>query len=258
MMTTDSVDAEVVANAEARRRRRLRRRVVVLSVLLIGWASAAVVLRRPWFQGNWGIVEPGRVYRSAQPNRDFPRLIAAHQLASVLNLRGGSVGDSWYVAEVQAIERGGLDFYDFPMNATRRPTRRELLTLIDLFQRCRYPLLIHCKSGSDRTGLATAIYRMMMRNEGPTSALDAFSLSYGHIPLFGTRHLHEPFYEYQAWLDTQRLTHDPERFRAWVEHEYRSDDAPGVLRPLPVGPRQPFHTANRGTGGRSTPAPAVR
>ena len=61
----------------------------------------------------------------------------------------------------------GLEFYDLPMSACRRPTRRELLVLLDLFEHCRYPLLIHCKSGSDRTGLASALYLMSRRGEPP-------------------------------------------------------------------------------------------
>ena len=54
-------------------------------------------------------------------------------------------------------------YYDLPLSATRRPTRRELLQLIDLLETCSYPLLIHCKSGADRTGLASALYRLVRR-----------------------------------------------------------------------------------------------
>ena len=77
---------------------------------------------------------------------------------------------------------------------------RELLVLLDLFEHCRYPLLIHCKSGSDRTGLASALYLMSRRGEPPGWAVRGFTLKHGHVPLFGPEHLHEPFREYEAWL----------------------------------------------------------
>ena len=98
-----------------------------------------------------------------------------------------------------------MAFYDLPLAATRRPTRRELLFLIDLLDRCPYPLLIHCKSGADRTGLASALYLMVKRNQPPELAENALALEFGHVPFLGTEHLHEPLHEYAAWLKADRL-----------------------------------------------------
>ena len=106
--------------------------------------------------------------------------------------------------EIKSSRENGVAYYDLPLSATRRPTRRELLQLIDLLDRCSYPLLIHCKSGADRTGLASALYRMVRRGEPPESALASFSIEFGHIPFFGTEHLHEPLQEYAAWLKSAR------------------------------------------------------
>ena len=71
----------------------------------------------------------------------------------------------------------GLSLYDLPLSATRRPARLELLRLIDVLERCPYPLLIHCKSGADRTGLASALYLMLQRGETPERAGAAFRSS---------------------------------------------------------------------------------
>jgi protein tyrosine phosphatase (PTP) superfamily phosphohydrolase (DUF442 family) len=195
------------------------------------------VFRRPWFHGNLGIVDPGRVIRSAQPTTQLPQWIRAHQLRSILNLRGGSPADAWYDAEVKTARAAHVAFYDLPLSATRRPSRRDLLRLIDTINACPYPLLIHCKSGADRTGLATAVYLMIQRGESPERALRAFSLEHGHIPLGGPEHLHEPIDEYAAWLAARELPHTPERFRDWVKTSYepaeRSPDPPR----LQPGPR---------------------
>src|SRR4051812_7417619 len=176
----------------------------VVSALLV---AATATFRNPLFHGNFGVVDAERVYRSAQPVEDLPRLIHRYGLQSILNLRGGSYENPWYAAEVRETRERGVDFYDLPMSATRRPHRRELLTLLDLFERCRYPLLIHCKSGSDRTGLAAALYRMSRGGESPERAIGAFSIHYGHVPVGGPEHLHEPLDEYRAWLESRRLTH---------------------------------------------------
>ena len=201
-----------------------RPRWFVRGVLAMGLVVAAVTFRTPWFFGNFGIVEPQRVYRSAQPDGELPQLIARYRLASVLNLRGGSPDDRWYNDEVRATRDSKINFYDLPMSATRRPLRRELLIVLDLFDRCPYPLLIHCKSGSDRTGLATALYLMSKKGEPPEQAMGAFSLGYGHVPLFGPQHLHEPLQEYGGWLKAQGKVHTPARLRFWIEERFESED----------------------------------
>src|SRR4029077_7746227 len=116
--------------------------------------------RRPWFHSNLRGVDAWRVIRSAQPTTHLCDWIQDYHLRSILNLRGGTPADWWYEAEVKAAQASGVWFYDFPLSATRRPTRRELLVLIDILKSCSYPLLIHCKSGADRTGLASALYLM--------------------------------------------------------------------------------------------------
>ena len=175
--------------------------------------------------------------RSAQPTAQLSEWAQKFELKSILNLRGGGPDDWWYGHEIQAAQENGVTYYDLPLSATRRPTRREVLQVIDLLNRCQYPLLIHCKSGADRTGLASAIYRMVRRGEPPETALASFSIEFGHIPLFGTEHLHEPLLEYAAWLKSHQLTHEPARFRTWVRNEYRAVDPPADPAPLQPGPR---------------------
>ena len=193
--------------------------------------------RRPWFQGNLGVVDPGKVIRAAQPTSQLAQWIKDFQIKSILNLRGGSPTDWWYEAEVRSARESGLSFYDLPLSATRRPTRLELLRLIDVLRQCPYPLLIHCKSGADRTGLASALYLMLKRGEDPEQAEGAFSIEFGHVPLGGTEHLHEPLYEYASWLKANGLPHTPERFRTWVKYDYRSADPPSDPPLCPTGPR---------------------
>jgi len=217
---------------------RRRRRLVIGVILGLATALAGVGFRGVLFDGNFGVVEASRVYRAAQPSSNLPRLIQELRLASILNLRGGSDADAWYASEVRETRERGVAFYDLPMSATRRPLRRELLTLLDLFERCPYPLLIHCKSGSDRTGLVSGLYLLYVRGESPEQALRAFSLFHGHVALGGTERLHEPFNEYETWLNARHLTHTPGRFREWVEHEYRADDPVAKVEPLPQGPRK--------------------
>jgi hypothetical protein len=211
-----------------------------LALVILSSVVPALLLLRPWLGSNLGVVDPGRVIRAAQPTRELPRLIQEYHLSSILNLRGGSPVDWWYTAEVRAAKASGVTFFDLPMSAVRRPSRRELLLLIDVLERCSCPLLIHCKSGADRTGLAAAIYLMVRRGVPPQQALCSFSIFYSHVPLFGPEHLHEPLNEYAAWLESNALAHSPQRFRNWVKNQYRADDPAVDPPPLPPGPRHPL------------------
>jgi hypothetical protein len=209
-------------------RRRILVIAVVLALLFFGGFYGF------FFRNNFGVVEAGRVYRSAQPKSELKSVLAMYRIATVLNLRGGSKSDWWYADEVKATR--DIDFFDFPLSAERRPSRNELLKLVDLFQRCKYPLLIHCKSGSDRTGLACALYLLCERQQPPNEAVKAFSLKYGHVPLNGPQHLHEPLDEYSAWLAAHALAHTPATFVDWLRREYRSTDV-AKFTPLQPGPR---------------------
>jgi protein tyrosine phosphatase (PTP) superfamily phosphohydrolase (DUF442 family) len=236
-LATSSVPKQCDSTAAAVARSRFpvgQAAVVAVAICALGllWE-----FRRPWFQGNLGVVDPGKVMRSAQPTSQLPTWVRDFQIKSILNLRGGSPADWWYDAEVRIAEESGLAYYDLPLSATRRPTRRELLVLIDILERCPYPLLIHCKSGADRTGLASALYLMLARAEPPDQAEGAFSIEFGHVPLGGTEHLHEPLREYAAWLKANRLPHTAERFRSWVKKDYRAADPPADPPVWQTGPR---------------------
>ena len=247
-MTREQPDAAGEPKARAGRAGRKVVAAWAAWAVALGVAAGAAVAYRPIFLGNFGVVDPGLVYRSGQPGGGWGPLIRDLKLATVVNLRGGSGDDDWYAREVEATRAAGVDFYDMHLGATRRPSRVELLELVDVFGRARYPLLIHCKAGSDRTGMAAAIYLMVRRGVGPDEAAGAFTVRHGHVPVGGTEKLHEPFREYADWLAARRLPHTPGRFRGWIEAEYR-DDRPGVaFRPLRPGPR----TQGRVAGGTSS------
>lgn len=229
--------SRIVGWVGARLRRRRDRVLLTFVLLPILAGVAAGIFRNPLFRGNLGIVEPGKVFRRAQPYpQDWPDLMAELKPASVLNLRGGWLGEPWYAAEFR-LGTEGVDVYDFPMSATRRPSRGELLTLLDLFERCRYPLLIHCKSGSDRTGLASGLYLMAQLSKPPEEARAALALYYGHVGMQGTERMHDPFVEYAAWLKSTKQAHTPDLLRRWVTRVYRDDSRSTRFEVLLPGPR---------------------
>lgn len=206
-----------------------RVRLFVVSTVIYTAAALGVwTFRQPLFFENFAVVDHGRVFRSAQPYANLGRWIDDHGIATILNLRGGTRWDAFYRDEAAVAEARGVTLFDLPMRAEKRPPRAQLLRLIDVLETAKYPLLIHCKQGADRTGLASTLYRMMQLGEPPQQAATSFTVEHGHVPLFGTQRLHEPIDEYTAWLALRGLAHTPARFRNWVETLYRDPGETGA------------------------------
>jgi protein tyrosine phosphatase (PTP) superfamily phosphohydrolase (DUF442 family) len=234
---------ETVSDQRKPSRLRRRSRRVLLALGLILFLAS---FHRFLFLNNFAVVERGRLYRSAQPKGDLDQTIRDLGLNAVLNLRGGGPNDWWFAAERAATEEAGIAYYDLPLSATRRPTRAELLALIDALETGPYPLLVHCKSGSDRTGLAAALYRLVVRGEPPERALTSFSLWRGHVPWLGPEHLHEPLIEYQAFLLRRGEAHTPARFRDWLTTHFEPEGRAGpAFRARPTAQARRETTAHQ-------------
>lgn len=63
-----------------------------------------------------------------------------------------------YLRERDLCQTLGLELIDLPMSATKPPDKDTLLGLLEIMRTAERPLLMHCKSGADRTGLAAAIF----------------------------------------------------------------------------------------------------
>ncbi len=151
---------------------------------------------RVWWT-NLHQVAPG-IWRSNQPS---PERLAKHArdgFRTVINLRGAP-RQSFYLFEAEACAAHGLQLHDLTMWARQAPERKTLLALHDLLMIAPRPMLVHCKSGADRTGLAAALYliwvegrplaeaqrqlswRYIHRSSGPTGILDHFLRFYGRV-----------------------------------------------------------------------------
>lgn len=163
-----------------RRIARVARNIVALA--LLGTLLWAGVLR---LSGNVHVVDPGRVYRSAQLSPEhLRRLIAEKQLRAVINLRGHS-NAPWYVAESTVTRAAGVQQIDLELSARAEPDSTRLDSLRKLLRTTPTPFLIHCEAGADRTGLASALYSLEELGQPPAQADRQLTLRDLHFPWFG-------------------------------------------------------------------------
>ena len=129
---------------------------------------------------NFHRIAPG-VYRSNQPSGSQLRAIHARVgLRTVLNLRGTSK-QSFYLFESEACRELGLELVDLPLSASQAPALAKLEQLITHLHTMPKPFLIHCKSGADRTGLAAALYLLLVEKQPIEVAKRQLSFRYIHV-----------------------------------------------------------------------------
>ncbi|MBD9528619.1 tyrosine-protein phosphatase [Paracoccus sp. PAR01] len=160
--------------------KRLLRPLLLGAVLCVAGASGWAA----WLQssGNFHPVIAGELYRSAQPDalklQDWSK---AHGLRSVINLRGASDA-AWYDTEVATARRLGLTHADFAMKDSEQLDPARAAELVALIASLPKPVLIHCKAGADRTGLAAALY-LAAQGAREHLAEGQLSFRFGHVGL---------------------------------------------------------------------------
>jgi uncharacterized protein (TIGR01244 family) len=134
--------------------------------------------------GNFHAVVAGEVYRSAQPSAsDVARVQKLYGIRSILNQRGGDRDDASFAAVAAEAQSLGIQQINFPMSDSRRLDTDQMNQLIALMRDAPKPLLIHCKAGADRSGLASALYLAAIAGKGEREAEDQLSIAFGHVSL---------------------------------------------------------------------------
>ncbi|MEM6850159.1 MAG: protein tyrosine phosphatase [Pseudomonadota bacterium] len=155
-----------------------------------------------------------RMWRAFQPAPFHVRKFAKMGVRTIINLRGESP-TGFYLLEKEACARLGVKLVNFKVFSREAPSRETLLAARTLFQDIDYPALMHCKSGSDRVGLMSALYLHGHENRPLTEALKQLSLRYGHIKQGKTGVLDHFFQSYQTYA-----AQTPIAFYDWVEKIY--------------------------------------
>ena len=149
------------------------------------------------FNGNFHAVLDGELYRSGQMvDGELSDYTAKVGLKSVLNLRGAAPGQDWYQAELADSARLGLEHADYSLSASQEVTDKQAADLIALMRRLPKPLLIHCKYGSDRSGLISALYLAAIAGEDEETSERQLSIYYGH---FSVPHLSAAYAMDESW-----------------------------------------------------------
>lgn len=186
------------------------------------------ILRYRWH--NFFEFAPG-MYRSNHPNHARFSEYADLGIKNILNLRGAN-GLSPYVFEVESCEKLGLNLIDHGMSARSAPSTETLVGVMDILETLDGPTLLHCKSGADRTGIVSAIYKLHILNAPFEEARMMLSIKFLHLNFTKTGIL-----DYVIDCYSKHIAHTPMSFKDWVLNEYDQEASAAAFDAMPFWQR---------------------
>jgi protein tyrosine/serine phosphatase len=120
-----------------------------------------------------------------------------------------------YLLEKSTCEQLGITLIDFKIRSRVAPAREDIKAAAELFRRIEYPMLLHCKSGADRAGLMSVLYRFLEEGVPLMEAKQELSLRYGHSRQWSAGIL-DHFFE--RYIEDNRRR--PIHFLDWIEKVY--------------------------------------
>ncbi len=177
------------------------------------WFDHAV-LRKIWT--NFFKVAPD-VYRSNQPTHERFVKLKKMGIRSILNLRGAA-GAAHYLVEEESCRKLGLMLVNCTLHARYAAPRQDILSVIQAFRTIEKPFVMHCKSGADRAGFASAIYLLVIEGRPLPEARKMLSIKYLHLKWSRTGIL-----DYIFDLYEQRNRESTISFEEWVATEYDNE-----------------------------------
>lgn len=169
------------------------------------------ILRGIWT--NFYEIAPG-AFRSNHPTRARLAKMKAAGINDIVNLRG-TPPSGHYWAEKQWCDELGLRMHNVSLNARALVPRETILKLIKIFRTVDRPFVMHCKSGADRAGLASAIYLMVIEQQPVAQAKKMLSPKYFHI-----RNKRVGILDYMLECYEADTAKNPIDFDTWVETVY--------------------------------------
>ena len=187
------------------------------------------ILRGFWT--NFFEIAPG-VYRSNHPTDRRFRKYKRMGIKTIVNLRGPDKF-SFYLFERELCEELGLTMVDAKLWARHASGRRRILSAIEAIRAAEKPLVFHCKSGADRTGLMGAIYLLVFENATIAEARKQLGLRYLHLKFTKTG-----IQDYILDVFEARQAQGQIGFEDWIRTEYDAER-------MPLWPRPPesYHPA---------------
>lgn len=147
------------------------------------------------------------IYTSSQPSiKKMEKFISKYKIKTVINLRGKNKKE-WFSKEKEMLQQSKVELFNIKLSANRVIPRYEILKIFDFYDNLKYPVLIHCRQGFDRSYF---FLTLLMKLEGKE---------------IEKRYLFTPkiwdfFREYEKYLKEKGLKDEKETLYSYLKYEY--------------------------------------
>jgi protein tyrosine/serine phosphatase len=120
-----------------------------------------------------------QILRGGQPSDDGFKKLAGRGVKTVVDLRW--IDEHSIPHEKQIVEADGMRFVSIPMKGIGAPTLEQVSKALGVLENSdNWPVFVHCRRGSDRTGTVLACYRIShdhWKNEKALEEAKTYGLS---------------------------------------------------------------------------------
>jgi protein tyrosine phosphatase (PTP) superfamily phosphohydrolase (DUF442 family) len=140
------------------------------------------------FNHNFHEVVPGELYRSAEmPQDDLGDIINKYNIQTVIDVRkglGGRYPEDGHPSEEQFLNSNGVKYLHAGLTGNRLPYFFEIERLLNAFNEAKPPILVHCTSGTHRSGVASTVWLSeFSKSSNPDLIAKQLSVEYGFFSL---------------------------------------------------------------------------
>ena len=185
--------------------------VLILLVLIIAFGA---FWAHNFFTYNFHIVIPGKVYRSAiLPQAELQAVLEKYHIKTIFNLTGTKSSD-WSKNEAVSARKLDIKLINIHYPAHGVISKMKLRLMVEILQAAKRPLLIHCRQGADRSGLASAISIILTGKYVTDDWRDQVSWQYNLLSPSSVGY--EMMHIYSLWLKKNKLSDNKQNFLDWV------------------------------------------
>ena len=155
------------------------------------------------------------MYRSNMPTPNRIKKYKKMGIKTIINLRGGNKDGGWLL-ENEACKKNNIKLVNLVARSRSAPEKEMIREASNLFKKINYPALLHCKSGADRAGIMSVLYKLIQCNQHPKIAKKQLSFKFLHIKWAKTGVLDSFISEYEKYY----LENKNANFLKWVDKFY--------------------------------------
>ncbi|QDT99818.1 dual specificity protein phosphatase family protein [Gimesia aquarii] len=174
-MNTPDRETVIDPAAEQTKKKNFLKRFLVVCVII----GVSVLIWEEFLEDRlvakrWGVVEPGKIYRSGQISSHLiePMLIE-NKIEKVIALNGSDLKKPYLKTEVETAQKLNIDHQVLHLIGDGTGDVEDYAEAVAEIMRCEKagkPVLVHCAAGAQRTGGVVAAYRMLVQKKTPDEA----------------------------------------------------------------------------------------